>query len=107
MIVQSPPLPSGNYAVLASLNVSNGGLWRGPRFVGPPPIAPASTTPMACRLKHPMSQELTINDIWRVSTAQDRIDLVCNGTATANNATITALPLANVTQTTTSGPASQ
>lgn len=107
IIVQTPRLPAGNYAVLASLTVSSGGYGGGTVCWTTPDSAGINNTDHV-QAQTFLSQELTINDIWRVSKAQESIDLVCDGTAaTANNATITAFPLANVTQTTTSGSASQ
>jgi Collagen triple helix repeat (20 copies) len=106
VIVQTPQLPAGNYAVLASLSVSNSG-YGGATVCWTTPDSLGINNTDRVQAQTSLSQQLTVNDIWRVSKAQDRIDLVCDGAATANNATIAAFPLANVTRTTTSGSPSQ
>jgi hypothetical protein len=101
VIVKTPQLPAGNYAVLASLSVTNGG-YGGSAVCWTTPDSAGINNTDHVQAETALSQELTINDIWRVTAAQDSIDLVCTGTstATANNATITAIPLGNVTETT-------
>jgi hypothetical protein len=102
--VKTPPLPAGNYAVLAALNVSGGGYGGSSLCWTTPDSAGVGNTDHV-QAQAFLSQELTINDIWKVTNAQDSIDLVCDSTgqATANNATITVFPLTNVTQTTANG----
>jgi hypothetical protein len=104
VIVKTPQLPAGNYAVIASLNVTNGG-YGGSSVCWTTPDSAGSNNTDQVRVEAFLSQELSINDIWHVTNAQDSIDLVCNstGTGTANGATITVFPLSNVTQTTISG----
>jgi hypothetical protein len=105
VIVKTPPLPVGNYAVLASVNVINGG-YGGSSVCWTTPDSAGVTNTDHVEAQALTSQELSINDIWRVTNAQDSIDLVCQGagTATANGATITVFPLTNVTETNISSP---
>jgi hypothetical protein len=103
-IVRTPSLPAGNYAVFASLGVTNGG-YGGSSVCWTTPDSSGITNTDHVQAQTSLSQELTVNDIWRVTKSQDSIDLVCDATglATVNNATITTLPLGNVTQTTIPG----
>jgi hypothetical protein len=114
VIVKTPRLPAGEYAVLASLDVSSD------QYFG---TAVCWTTPDSAGVNNTDSvqasgslgqdQELSINDIWNVSKAQDNIDLVCDvgtttatsgtATATAKNAAITVFPLTHAYQTITTG----
>jgi hypothetical protein len=109
--VKTPQLPAGHYAVLASLSVNAGEQFGGRAVCWTTPDSAGKDNTDSVQAQASLSQEqdLSINDIWNVTKAKDSIDLVCDSTApvTANNATITALPLTHVTQTTTSGSTAQ
>lgn len=108
VIVQTPQLPAGNYALLASLSLSVGG-YGGNAVCWTTPNSAGINNTDHVEAESSLSQQLALNDVWHVSKPQDSIDLVCNGTATAtaNDASIIAIPLANVTQTTATGSAGQ
>jgi Collagen triple helix repeat (20 copies) len=106
VIVKTPRLSAGQYVILASLGVSgeeSGGTavcWTTPDSAGID-----NTDSVQAKASLWQQQELSINDIWKVTKARDSIDLVCDGTATAaaQNATITVFPLTHANQTTIKG----
>ncbi len=107
VIGETPQLPAGTYAVLASLSVS--GAESGGNAVGWTTSDSAgvnNTDSVQAEASLWQQQALSVNDIWKVTKAQDSIDLVCDGTATAaaKDATITVFPLTHADQTTIKGP---
>jgi Collagen triple helix repeat (20 copies) len=111
VIVKTPQLPAGHYAVLASLSVSNEEESGGSAFCWTTPDSAGIDNTDSVQAKASLSQqqELSINDIWNVTKAQDRIDLVCDSpaSAAATNATLTVFPLTHATQTTVTGSTAQ
>jgi hypothetical protein len=110
VIVKTPRLPAGEYAVLASLGVSGSEGGQGATCWTTPDSAGINNTDsVEAQASLWQEQELTINDIWKVSKAQDSIDLVCSGSGTpeAQNATITVFPLTHASQTTIKGSPAQ
>src|SRR5262249_47284173 len=68
VIVKTPQLPTGNYAVLASVSVSNGGYGGTSDCWTTPDSAGVNNTDHV-HAEALVTQELSINDIWRISTA--------------------------------------
>ena len=110
-IVKTPQLPAGHYAVLASLSVSSDEEHSGSAVCWTTPNTAGIDNTDAVQAQASLSQqqELSINDIWNVTKAQDTIDLVCDSTATAaaTNATITVFPLTHASETTVKGSTPQ
>ena len=109
--MKTPQLPAGHYAVLASLSVSSDEensesavCWTTPNGAGID-----NTDSVQAEVSLSQQRELSINDIWNVTKAQDTIDLVCDSTATAaaTNATITVFPITHASQTTVKGSTTQ
>jgi hypothetical protein len=108
IIVQTPPLPAGKYLVIASAAAN---IAAGDNVVcATVPNSRGYTTNDGTfgvagnSGSSSVYGSATITDTWKVTTAGDVIDLVCNdtnpGNGTATSASITALALTGVTKVT-------
>jgi Collagen triple helix repeat (20 copies) len=125
LVVQTPPLPDGHYAVTADLSVAGSG--------SPDPRDAGDTSELECWLTPnragkasnrdrvrvtadlgPDQQSFSVTDLLTTTTPADEIDLVCQvsssnpgsnaQTATITHASVTALTITHIATTTVTAP---